>query len=97
MNTMTKLALAALLGLSVAGCAEEKPAEEPVKTEEPAPEAKVEIPAYEPTGDHADIKKASAADITADNAADKAKALEEELQKEIQAAEAPAEEAAPTE
>lgn len=94
MNTMMKLALAATVGLSLAGCAEEKPAEEPVET--PKEEAKVEVPAYEPTGEHADLKKAGAEGVTVDNAADQAKALEEELQKEIATLEAPpAGEAAP--
>lgn len=93
MNQMIKFALAAVVGLSLAGCAEDPPAE-PEKQEEPAAPtaaaepAKAEIPAYEPTGDHAEIKKASASAITADNAADQAKALEEELNKEIQALEA---------
>lgn len=87
MKKMMKLALAAALGLTIAACAEEKPAEEPPKEEAPA---KVEIPPYEPTGDMAEMKKAGAEGVTADNAGDQAKALEEELNKEIQALEAPA-------
>lgn len=89
MNQMMKLALAAAVGLSLAGCAEEKPAEEP-KTEEPKEEAKVEVPPYAPTGEHAELKKAGAEGVTVENAADQAKALEEELNKEIQTLEAPA-------
>lgn len=90
MNQMMKFALAAAVGLSLAGCTEDPPAE-PEQKEEPAAAAepaKPEIPAYEPTGEHAEIKKAAAASITADNASDQAKALEEELNKEIQTLEA---------
>lgn len=65
-----------------AGCPEEKP-EEP-KPEEPEEPKKPEIPEYNPTGDHADLKKASAADITADNAVDMAKALDKELDAAIE-------------
>lgn len=87
MNTMMKLALAAAVGLTLAACAEEKPPEEPVET--PKEEAKVEVPAYEPTGEHAELKKAGAEGVTVDNAADQAKALEDELNKEIATLEAP--------
>lgn len=41
--------------------------------------AKVEVPAYAPEGDDAEMKKAGAEGITADNAMEKAKELEKEL------------------
>ena len=78
-----------------AGCPEETP-EEPPK-EEPKPEdVKVEIPEYAPTGDHADLKKEAAKDITADNAMDKAKALDTMLDDALKAQAAPAAEEAAT-
>lgn len=88
MNKLMKFALAAAVGLSLAGCAEEKPAEEPKQEEPKQEEPKVEVPEYAPTGEHAELKKAGAAGVTVDNAADQAKALEEELNKEIQTLEA---------
>lgn len=89
MNQMLKFALAAAVGLSLAGCSEDPPAQETPKQEAPAEEPKkVEIPPYEPTGEHAELKREGAAGVTADNAADQARALEEELNKEIQALEA---------
>jgi hypothetical protein len=76
-----------------AGCPEEKP-EEPPK-EEPKEEPKApEIPEYNPTGDHADIKKEAAKDITADNAMDKAKALDGQLDEALKAQAGGGEEAA---
>lgn len=93
MNTMSKLALAGAFGLTLAACAEEKPAEPPPPPP-PAEPAKPEIPAYEPTGDMADLKKAAAEGITGDNAEAQAKALEDELNADVKALEAPAEGAA---
>jgi hypothetical protein len=84
-------AFASALGLT-AGCPEEKPEVKDAgapKKEEPK---KPEIPEYAPTGDMADVKKAAAAGITADNAMDKAKALDGSLDEAIKKLEAPAEE-----
>jgi hypothetical protein len=65
-----------------AGCPEEKP-EEPKEEPKPEEPKKPEIPEYAPTGDHADIKKEAAKDITADNAMDKAKELDSALDGEL--------------
>lgn len=94
---MKKTVQSALLAVALAGgvsvaCSEEAPKEktkvEKPKVEEPKPkekpeEKKVEIPAYEPEGEHADVKKEAAAGITAENALEKAKALEAELDKAL--------------
>lgn len=68
----------ALAGLLAAGCSEEEQAEAQAPADAGAPK-KAEIPPYEPTGDHADVMKEAAKDITADNALAQAKALEAKL------------------
>ena len=69
------LSLAVAGILSAAGCPEEEEAE---ATVEAAP-TKAEIPPYAPTGEHAEVMKAAAQGITADNAVEKAKGLEAQL------------------
>jgi hypothetical protein len=89
MKKITSMALAAVFATGLLGCTEDAPAPEPTPEPiaEPAKPAAAEVPAYEPTGDHAAVKKAAAEGITADNAPSTATELEAELQRQIAALE----------
>ena len=98
MKNIVKMALfAAAIAVGTSACKEEPPPPPPPppKVEPPPPPPPPPaptIPEYAPTGDHADMKKEAAKDITAENAVEKAKALEADLDKQIadMAAKAPA-------
>lgn len=78
MNAMWMSGLFAFAAMT--GCSEEPTESPPVPEEKPAaPPPKVEIPAYEPTGDFAAEKKEAAAGIDQDNATARAGALEAKL------------------
>ncbi|MCP4500304.1 MAG: hypothetical protein GY822_10130 [Deltaproteobacteria bacterium] len=84
-----RVLLASILALSAttfAGCDDSEEAKKDAgvaKKDDRKREKKVEIPAYEPTGDDAEMKKEGAKDITADNAMEKAKEIEAALDAEI--------------
>lgn len=66
------------------GCLEEEPESPPAAAPAeppppPPPPPKVEIPAYEPSGDFAEVKKAAAEGLNEDNAVDRARSLEAKL------------------
>ena len=81
MKNITRALLATLAVTAIAACSEPPPPPPPPPPPvvEPPPPPKPVIPAYEPTGDMADIKKAAAAGIDENNAAAKADALATEL------------------
>lgn len=88
MKNLSSLLVAAVAATVLAACpsepppppAEVKPPPAEVKPPEPP---KPVIPAYEPTGEGADLKKAAAAGIDENNAAAKATELEGNLDKAI--------------
>lgn len=89
MKKIAAMALAAAFSTALLGCTEEAPTEETVQEEPKEEEPKAaEVPAYEPTGEHADIKRQAAEGINADNAAETATKLEADLQKQIAGLEA---------
>jgi hypothetical protein len=90
MKNITRALLATLAVTAIAACSEPPPPPPPPPppvAEPPPPPPKPVIPAYEPTGDLADIKKAAAAGIDENNAAAKADALATELDGAIKALE----------
>ena len=82
MKKLTALSAGLLMTAGLLGCPEDPPPPEPEK-EEPAEPEEVIVPPYNPTGDHADLKKEAAAGITKENAEAKANELESELDKAI--------------
>ena len=88
MKNLSSLLVAAIAATALAACPSEPPPPPPPppppKVEEPPPPPpKPVIPAYEPTGDFADLKKGAAAGIDDTNAAAKATELEGNLDKAI--------------
>jgi hypothetical protein len=87
MKKISFLLVAAVAVASLTACpSEPPPPPPPPKVEEPPPPPpppKPTIPAYEPTGDFADLKKGAAAGIDENNAAAKATELEGNLDKAI--------------
>jgi hypothetical protein len=87
MKNLSSLLLAAATAAVLAACPSEPPPPPPpppppVEVKPPEPPKPV-IPAYEPTGDFADLKKGAAAGIDDTNAAAKATELEGNLDKAI--------------
>ena len=74
MKKLTLLGAALLMTAGLMGCPEDPPPPPP-EPETPKVE-EVIIPPYNPTGDHADLKKEAAADITKENAEAKATEIE---------------------
>jgi hypothetical protein len=92
MKNIARLLLATLAVTAIASCAEPPPPPPPPPPPvvEPPPPPKPVIPAYEPTGDFADIKKGAAAGIDENTALAKATSTEAELDAAIAALEAAA-------
>ncbi len=90
------IALLAAFALAAAACPAEPPPPppepvkpvEPIKPVEPPPPPKPVIPAYEPTGEHADLKKAAAAGIDENTAVMKAAETEAKIDQAIATLEA---------
>jgi hypothetical protein len=94
MKNIARLLLATLAVTAIASCAEPPPppaiVTPPPVVEPPPPPPKPVIPAYEPTGDFAEIKKGAAAGIDENTALAKATSTEAELDAAIAALEAAA-------
>ena len=93
MKNIARLLLATLAVTAIASCAEPPPPPPPPPppvVEPPPPPPKPVIPAYEPTGDFAEIKKGAAAGIDENTALAKATSTEAELDAAIAALEAAA-------
>jgi hypothetical protein len=92
MKNIARLLLATLAVTAIASCAEPPPPPPPPPPPvvEPPPPPKPVIPAYEPTGDFAEIKKGAAAGIDENTALAKATSTEAELDAAIAALEAAA-------
>ena len=87
MKNIARALLATLAVTAIAACEAPPPPPPPPPpvVEAPPPPPKPVIPAYEPTGDFAEIKKGAAAGIDENNALAKATAVEGELDTAIKA------------
>jgi len=92
MKNIARLLLATLAVTAISACEAPPPPPPPPPPPvvEPPPPPKPVIPAYEPTGDFADLKKGAAAGIDENNALAKATTTEAELDAAIAALEAAA-------
>jgi hypothetical protein len=80
MKKLTLLGSALMMTAGLMGCPEDPPPPPPEPEEKPE---EVIIPPYNPTGDHADLKKEAAAGINKDNAEAKATEIEGALDSAI--------------
>jgi hypothetical protein len=88
MKNLSSLLVAAIAATVLAACPSEPPPPPPpppppAEPTPPPPPPKPVIPAYEPTGEFADLKKGAAAGIDDTNAAAKATELEGNIDKAI--------------